>query len=192
MAWLWQRDIDDEKRTPGFLYAIKSVFSKKNVDIGKAENELRLFGIGPGQTVLDFGSGPGHYSLAAARLVGDSGTVHALDLHPKAMEMVERKAAELNLSNVDTIYSDLHTGLEEESVDAVILFNAMKGRSDIRLMLGELHRILRPGGAVHVKDSGFKSGRLEEMMVKDGFFRLKGILGGVLKYTKVEGEFHEI
>ncbi len=192
MAWLWQRDIDDEKRTPGFLYSIKSVFSKKYVDIEKAEKELRLFGIVPGQTVLDFGSGPGHYALAAARVVGDAGTVHALDIHPKAIEMVDRKAAELKLSNVESIYSDLHTGLDDGSVDAVLLFNVLRGRSDVRLMLEELHRILKHDGSVHVRDSGFKPGRLEELMVKDGLFRLKGILGGVLKYTKVEGEFHEI
>ncbi|MBN2331013.1 MAG: methyltransferase domain-containing protein [Candidatus Aenigmarchaeota archaeon] len=192
MAWLWRRDIDDEKRTPGFIYAIKSAFSRKNVDIEKAGHELRLFGIGPGQTVLDFGSGPGHYALAAARVVGDGGFVHALDLHPKAMELVERKASEMNLPNIETIYSDLHTGLDDESVDAVILFDVMRGRSDIKSLLGELHRILKPGGSVHVRDTGLKAGRLEELMVKDGLFRLKGILGGVLKYTKVEGEFHEI
>jgi ubiquinone/menaquinone biosynthesis C-methylase UbiE len=192
MAWLWQRDIDDEKRTPGFLYAIRSAFSRKNVSIGKAEKELRGFGIGPGRTVLDFGCGPGQYTLAAARLVGQNGTVHALDLHPKAIETVARKAADMGLSNIDTIYSDNHTGLEAESVDAVILFDVLRGRRDIKSLLSELHRILKPQGVVHVRGSGFKSGRLEELMVKDGFFKLKSVLGGVLNFMKVEGEFHEI
>ena len=39
-----------------------------------------------GDTVLDFGCGPGSYSLAAARLVGEKGQVYSLDIHPMAIK----------------------------------------------------------------------------------------------------------
>jgi ubiquinone/menaquinone biosynthesis C-methylase UbiE len=192
MAWLWQRDIDDEKRTPGLVYKIKNSFLRKNVSLGKAEKELLELGLAPGSTVLDFGSGPGQYSIAAARLVGDKGSVQALDLHPTALEMVEKKAASLNLSNVETIYSELHTGLEDESVDKVLMFDVLRGRRDISSLLSEMHRILKEDGLLHVKASGFKGSRLQELMVKDGHFKLLGNSGKVLNFMKVVGEFHEI
>jgi len=192
MAWLWHSDIDDEKRAPGFIFRLKSRFSKNNVSLERAEAEMLSVGIKPGWTVLDFGCGPGQYSVAAAKVVGDTGSVQALDLHPTALDMVEKKAASLNLGNIDTIYSDLHTGLEKESVDAVLLFDVLHGRREIRSLLDELHRVLKHAGTVHVRGSGFKGGRLQELMVKDGLFRLLGTKGGVLNFAKVEGEFHEI
>lgn len=44
------------------------------------ENILKETDIRPGDRVLDFGCGPGSYSLAASRLVDESGEVHALDI----------------------------------------------------------------------------------------------------------------
>jgi len=192
MAWLWQRDIDDEKRTPGFIFKLKSRFSPKNVGLKKAEQELLDIGLKPGWTVLDFGCGPGQYTVAAARVVGEKGNVHALDLHPTALEIVEKKAAKMNLFNIDTVFSDLHTGLEDESVDAILLFNVLKCRRDFRSLMGEFHRVLKKSGKVHVKETGFEPIRLQELLVKDGLFKLLGTQGGVFNFAKLEGEFHEI
>lgn len=47
-------------------------------------------GVKQGMAVLDFGCGPGEFSLAAAELVGSAGTVYALDIHPLAIKSVKR------------------------------------------------------------------------------------------------------
>jgi ubiquinone/menaquinone biosynthesis C-methylase UbiE len=192
MAWLWQRDIDDEKRTPGLIFRIKSALAPKSISLGRAERILSEIGLKPGQTVLDFGCGPGQFTIAAARLVGDKGYVHALDVHPTALEMVGGMASERGLSNVETIYSDLDTGLDEASVDAVLLFDAVRKRKDVSLVLREIHRILKPQGSLHVRGSGMKPGRIEDLMVKDGHFRLRGSSGSILSFEKVEGSFREV
>jgi len=57
----------------------------------------------PGMTVLDFGCGPGGFSLAAARSVGPEGRVYAVDIHPLAVRSVQRAAARQGLDNVRTI-----------------------------------------------------------------------------------------
>jgi ubiquinone/menaquinone biosynthesis C-methylase UbiE len=192
MSWLWQRDIDDEKRTPGFLFRLRSSVSRKSLRAGKARDQLSGLGIMPGHTVLDFGCGAGSYSIAAAGIVGDSGSVQALDIHPTALRMVEGRASGSNLSNVETIYSDLETGLDDESVDAVLLFDVLRGRKDVKSLLDEMHRVLKPSGVLNVRGPGMKAGRLHELMVKDGLFRLLGESGDVLRFAKVEGEFQEI
>ena len=50
------------------------------------ERILREAGIRNGMTVLDFGCGPGGFSLAAAKLVGPDGRVYAVDNHPLARD----------------------------------------------------------------------------------------------------------
>ena len=52
---------------------------------------LRAAGIQPGQQVLEVGCGPGFFTIAAAKLVGDNGCIHAIDLHPLAIKMVDEK-----------------------------------------------------------------------------------------------------
>jgi predicted methyltransferase len=47
---------------------------------------LREAGLGPGMAVLDFGCGPGGFSVAAVRLVGPAGRVYALDLRPEVIQ----------------------------------------------------------------------------------------------------------
>jgi ubiquinone/menaquinone biosynthesis C-methylase UbiE len=192
MAWLWQRDIDDEKRMPGPLFILKNMFATKGLTLIRAEKELSDLGIGLGHKVLDFGCGLGQYSIAAARLVGDGGSVQALDLHPTALETIEKKAAKHGLSNIDTIYSELETGLDDKSIDTVLLFGILNTRKDVSSILRELHRVVVEDGKVLVRSSGLKNGRLEELMVKDGYFHLEGKHGKTFSFIRVGGKFQEI
>jgi ubiquinone/menaquinone biosynthesis C-methylase UbiE len=84
--------------------------------------QLQKSGVHEGQTVLDFGCGSGYYTIAAARMVKDSGKVYALDIHPLAIEAVKKRVAKEGLPNVTTILSDSDTGLPDESVDIVLLY----------------------------------------------------------------------
>ena len=67
---------------------------------------LRELGVGAGSTVVDYGCGPGLFTLAAARLVGTAGKVYGVDLEPRMVELVARRAQEAGLSNVTAVASD--------------------------------------------------------------------------------------
>ena len=108
------------------------------IDLGK---QLRKSRVCEGQTVLDFGCGSGHFSIAAARIVGEKGMVYALDIHPLAIRTVERKVAKNNISNVTTILSNRKTGLPEESVDVVLLYRTFYLVKDKQGLLDELHEL---------------------------------------------------
>ena len=84
-------------------------------------------GIEAGFRVLDYGCGPGSYIAPLAELVGASGEIHALDVHPLAMQRVERIAAELALDNVKTIHSGRDTGLPDDSLDVALLYDVFHG-----------------------------------------------------------------
>jgi ubiquinone/menaquinone biosynthesis C-methylase UbiE len=46
-------------------------------------------------TVVDYGCGPGRYTIRFARLVGANGRVFEVDLRPLAMRMVEQTSDHL-------------------------------------------------------------------------------------------------
>jgi ubiquinone/menaquinone biosynthesis C-methylase UbiE len=191
-AWPWKKDIDNEKRTPQVLVKMKSGIAHRDFRVKGAEKELRELGLKDGDTVLDFESGTGIYTIAAAKAVGGKGTVHAVDVHPAALEMLERKSRALGLTNVDTIYSDLDTGLNDSTVDFVIFYDVLKGKKRVSGLLLEACRVIKPKGFLLIKQPGMKEDRINEMVLKDGFFSFSGKQGGVLRYAKILGCFREV
>ncbi len=95
--------------------------------------------------VVDFGCGYGTFAIPAARVVW--GTVHAFDIESEMVELTRRKAYECSLANVRVEQRDFvahGTGLLEESVDYVMLFNILHCE-DPQTLLGEAWRILGRG-----------------------------------------------
>ena len=109
-------------------------------------NILKEVGIKPGFHVLDYGCGPGSYIIPLAELVGESGKIYALDIHPLAIQKVKDIASKKQLTNVETILSDCQTGLPDNALDAVLLYDAFHHLSAPEAVLKELHRVLKPGG----------------------------------------------
>jgi ubiquinone/menaquinone biosynthesis C-methylase UbiE len=113
---------------------------------------LREAGLKPGFHVLDYGCGPGSFSLAAAEIVGPAGRVYAADLKPLALERVQALAARRGLTQVKTIQTDCATGLEDASVDVVLLYDIYHMFAAPDKILAELHRVLKPKGLLSFSD----------------------------------------
>ncbi len=133
---------------------------------------LKEAGIKPGYHVLDYGCGPGSYITDTARLVGESGMVYALDIHPLAIQMVRNLATKKKLTNVKTILSDCRTGLPDKSLDVALLYDAFHdfGRPDD--VLKEIHRVLRSNGILSFNDHHMKEEDIVPKVTKSGSFRL--------------------
>ena len=100
--------------------------------------------------VVDFGCGYGTFTISVAQVV--KGKVYALDIEPEMIEETKRKAEEGKLGNVEVILRDFisnGSGLENESVDYVMLFNILHTDKPERL-LREAYRILRDGGKLGI------------------------------------------
>ncbi len=128
--------------------------------------------IEPGFHILDYGCGPGSYSLAAAELVGSAGKVYALDIHPLAIQMVRDKVSKRGLINVETIHSDCDTGLPAESLDVVLLYDTFHGLSRPSEVLEELHRVLKPYGVLSFNDHHMEEDEIINGVTEKGRFRL--------------------
>ena len=102
--------------------------------------------ISPGDKVLDYGCGPGTFTIMIADIIGQSGIVFALDIHPLAIDTVEQKARKKNFSNIKTILSSCSTSLPDNSLDLVIFFDVFHTLKNQEEVLVELHRVLKSDG----------------------------------------------
>ena len=100
------------------------------------------------ETVADIGAGTGYFSLPlAARL--PKGRVLAVDIQPEMLRMLERRATQQGLSNVEPIQGQVDDpALPAATVDLAFMVDAYHEFSHPREMLQGIVRSLRPGGQV--------------------------------------------
>ena len=149
-------------------------------------NILKDVGIKPGFHVLDFGCGPGSYIVPLAKLVGESGKIYALDIHPLAIQKVKDIALKKQLTNVETILSECQTGLPDNSLEVVLLYDAFHHLSDPDMVLKELHRVLKPDGILSFSDHHMKEKEIVAGAINDRLFRL--LRKGQRTYTFLKKE----
>ena len=135
---------------------------------------LKEAGIKPGFSVLDFGCGPGGYIMPLVELVGSSGRIHALDIHPLAIRRVKKTAASKGIENIEVIESDCSTHLPDNAVDTVLLYDVFHDLARPDAVLRELHRVLKPGGTLSFSD--------HHMEEKEVIARITG--PGIFKFVK--------
>lgn len=111
------------------------------------EAMLDMAQIGPGDRVLDVAAGAGGQTLAAARRVGENGSVLATDISSNLLELAELEARRAGLGNVTTrVLDGEQLDVDENSFDAVISrvgFIYFPNQQDA---LRGMHRALTPGG----------------------------------------------
>ncbi|HET7171799.1 MAG TPA: class I SAM-dependent methyltransferase [Gaiellales bacterium] len=101
----------------------------------------------PGQTLLELGAGTGETGLLAARLVGPAGHVILTDRSTAMLEAAGRRAAELELANVELRVLDMEAiDLPDAAVDGVLCRLALMLLPDTAVALAGIRRVLRPGG----------------------------------------------
>lgn len=134
---------------------------------------LQELGIKPGACALDFGCGPGGYLRALSELAGPQGTVYALDRSPLSEKMVLGLAARRQLANVKFIRSGCATGLADESLDLILLYDIVHYPCDWGGIFHELRRVLRPEGLLAVHDHHMRDEDLVKKVEQSGKFRLE-------------------
>jgi len=154
----------------------------------KPADRLARIGLKRGQTVLEYGCGAGSFTIPAARLVGDEGLVYAVDIHPLAIETVEKRAEQAGLSNVRTIRTDRDTGLPDESVDVVLLYDTLHLVADKQALLAELHRVLKPGGFLSADHQHTDRNEFVAAVTTSELFALQAQHSEVFSFTKASSQ----
>jgi len=121
--------------------------------VAGAECLLQRIRLQQGMRLLDVGSGPGRLALPAARLVGETGQVVALDVQAKMLEKLRDRAEGRGLNNIRTIHAAAGSGhVDKDCFDRVLLVTVLGEIADKREALVEIHRSLRHGGILSVTE----------------------------------------
>ena len=117
-----------------------------------------------GTSFLDLGCGTGAYSRLAARRIGPSGRVFALDRRGDLLRSLRGEAAEEGLTQLAVVVADITEPLPvaDGTVDVcflcTVLHSLREGRARSALF-GEMHRVLKKSGRAAVVEC--RKGRTE-------------------------------
>ncbi len=156
-----------------------------------ADKLIERSGIREGMTVVDLGCGSGAFIPFAARVVGERGKVYGVDIQPAMLKQLERKLARAENQDIRNVELKQASAYElpfaDESVDLVYMVTVLREIPDVGRGLGEVRRVLKPGGILAVtellpdpdyplRSSTIKIGR------REGFV-LDGSTGNLWNYT---------
>jgi ubiquinone/menaquinone biosynthesis C-methylase UbiE len=101
----------------------------------------------PGMRVLDIACGTGEPAISLAALLAGDGEVVGIDLSPAPLEIAEERAAQRGFTNVTFQQADAHDlPFADNSFDCITSRLGVMFFSDLPRALGEMHRVLKPGG----------------------------------------------
>jgi arsenite methyltransferase len=116
-------------------------------------NPFSLGELKPGEKIVDIGSGGGIDSLVAARMVGPEGEVVGIDMTPAMLEKARSAAADSGIDNVEFREAFMEEiPVEDGWADVVISNGVLNLTPDKSKTLGEMFRVLRPGGRLQIAD----------------------------------------
>jgi SAM-dependent methyltransferase len=103
-----------------------------------------------GMTVVEIGPGMGFFTMDIARVVGDEGRVIAIDVQPRMLSGLRRRARRAALLHrIETrLAPPGGTGMEdlEQSADFVLAFAVVHELPDMARLFDAAARSLKPGG----------------------------------------------
>jgi len=112
--------------------------------------------IKPGTVALDVGCAMGFFSLDMARMVGPEGKVVCVDLQPKMIKALARRATKAGLlDRIDHRVCDKNDlGLEglDGKIDFALAFALVHELPDAEAFFEQIHAALRPGGTCLVAE----------------------------------------
>jgi ubiquinone/menaquinone biosynthesis C-methylase UbiE len=133
------------------------------------EKRVKKFGIKPGMTIVDYGCGPGRYTIRFAKLVGEQGRVFAVDIHELAIEAVKQKIDEHGFKNIVPVLAKGYDSTLPDHVADVIcaidMFFIIKKPTEF---LAELKRITKSDGILVIDDGHQKRSTTKTNILQSG------------------------
>lgn len=120
------------------------------------ESIIAASGVESGDVVADIGAGSGLHTLLLAAAAGPRGVVYAVDIEPRFLKLISRRAADNDLRNVVAVLSqDDDVTLPDQSVDVAFIADTYHYFADPAAVMASIRTSLRPDGRLIVLDYDF-------------------------------------
>jgi ubiquinone/menaquinone biosynthesis C-methylase UbiE len=129
-------------------------FEKPGREVFDRRREIvAAVGLRPGNAVADVGAGTGLFTMLFSQAVGPDGKVYAVDIAPRFLEHISKRARAAGATNVQVVRgTDISIELPPASVDRVFLCDTYHHFEHPQSSLASIRRALRPGGELVVVD----------------------------------------
>ena len=140
----------------------------------KPDQVLDALALRAGQVVCDIGAGTGYFALRAAKRVGETGRVFAVDVEPRMLDVLRGKIEKGGIRNVTPVLAVAADPLlPPRSCDLVLIVDAYHHFPDRPRYLARLAALLRPGGRLanvdwHKRKTDFGP-ELEHRVAREAF-----------------------
>jgi tRNA (adenine57-N1/adenine58-N1)-methyltransferase len=143
---------------------------------------LVTMGIGPGQTVMEAGTGSGSMTTALAFAVGPQGRVISYEIKPDVQNLARKNLTRFGLdSRVDFKLRDIQHGFDETEADAFLL--DVPNPYDYT---GQVRAALKPGGFLCCLIPTFNQVEKTLMALRQNRFAFVEVCELLLRYYKPE------
>jgi ubiquinone/menaquinone biosynthesis C-methylase UbiE len=150
-----------------------------------------------GQTVLDLDSGPGMFSLAMAKMVGEEGKIISVDIQENMLQILRRKSEHAGLDSRILLHKSRPDGIGiSEKVDFALAFYMVHEVPNKEGFLREVATLLKPKGKFlivepkqHVSEPSFEETvRVAESAGLSPIFRPKIFFSRAVLLQKNRGQ----
>jgi len=134
----------------GDLSIFEDTKREANLQINRVMDILR---IKQGSNVADIGAGSGWFTTRAARRVGATGKVFAVEINPEFLKYIRDRAVDEKLTNIQTVLGKEDDPLlPPSSVDAVLILKTYHEIAQPILVLARLREAMKPEALMGIID----------------------------------------
>jgi ubiquinone/menaquinone biosynthesis C-methylase UbiE len=161
------------EKMPDSAFRLMKIFFVIYYFLKPAKKYIKKFGIKPGNTVVDYGCGPGAFIKDASSIVGEKGTVYAVDVHEMAIASVEKLKKKHHLANVKTILTDGNRSeIPDGIADLIYALDMFHMIKEPDQFLKELCRISRQEGILIIEDGHQPRSSAKEKILHSGCWKI--------------------